>query len=373
MKRLLLLLPIACLAQDVIPVVCPDCNVEAREAPWICPKCGKQLEPAPEIPEIDAEPAPAPRAPAGPSDPASALRADARRAVGAAGKNPAAALAAIRNALALAALAPDALSPADRKALLEREGALLASLASENAPCPRCGGTGRVEAPPPSKAPAPKRGKNFKAIESVAVSELNARNATKTCPFCSGFGKVRRALDRKKLAGLLGLGVRDLARAERAEGREEYRGVWLPAGLLPRLGAAERVSLMRAFPGAAACPDCAGTGTQPCRACGGSGRVECPERAFHSAAPKSPGAGADPRTVESSILAPSAEKPCARCGGARTEARPVACPECGGRGIAACPSCSGSGTAPECRTCRGTGLDSGGEPCAKCGGSGRGR
>ena len=41
MKRLLLLLPIACLAQDVIPVVCPDCNVEAREAPWICPKCGE--------------------------------------------------------------------------------------------------------------------------------------------------------------------------------------------------------------------------------------------------------------------------------------------------------------------------------------------
>ena len=58
MKRLLLLLPIACLAQDVVPVVCPDCNVEALEAPWVCPKCGRQLEPPAADPEPDPEDAP---------------------------------------------------------------------------------------------------------------------------------------------------------------------------------------------------------------------------------------------------------------------------------------------------------------------------
>jgi hypothetical protein len=346
MKRLLLLLPIACLAQDVVPVVCPDCNVEALEPPWICPKCSKQLEP----PDIAPDPAPEPaerseeRNSSGPSDIASALRADARRATGAFAKNPAAALAAVRNAIALAALAPDELSPADRKALLGRETALLASLAAENAPCPRCHGGGRIEAPPPPK-PVSKHGKNYKDIESVAVSGLNARTAMKTCPFCGGFGKFRRAIDRRRLAGVLGLGVRDLALAERAEGREEYRGVWLPAGVLDSLDDAARASLLRAFPGSTVCTACAGTGTQPCRACHGTGRVECTNRAFHDTAPKSAGEGADRAAIESTLLAPSSGKPCPKCGGPRDTARPVACPDCGGRGVAACPSCSGSGSA----------------------------
>lgn len=340
MKRLLLLcLPLACLAQDVVPVVCPDCDVEAREAPWTCPRCGRPLEaPAGEPEEAAPAPAGEPAArPSGPADAASALREDARFAASAA---TAAALAAVRNAIALAAIAPDALSAAERRALHDRETALLARLASESATCPHCHGTGRVDAPKPPKAPAG-RGRNFKPIESVAVSDLNAA-PTRPCPLCSGTGKARRATDRGRLAGLAGLGARDYGRAARGAGREELHGVWLPAGLPAALDDAARDALRRAAPALRACPDCAGTGTRPCRACGGFGRVLCPNRDFHSA-PKPAGQGADRQAIESTILAPVSREPCSACGGTWDAPRAVACPDCAGRGVSACPSCTGTG------------------------------
>lgn len=341
MKRLLLLcLPLACLAQDVVPVVCPDCDVEDLEAPWVCPKCGRALD-APAEETSDAAPAPpagsAARAPAL-TDAASALREDARFAASA---SPAAALAAVRNAIALAAVAPDALSAAERKALHDRETALLARLASETAPCPHCHGTGRVDVPKPPKAPTG-RGRNFKSIESVAVTDLNAA-PTQPCPLCSGTGKTRRAADRKRLAGLAGLGARDFGRAARGAGREDFRGVWLPAGLLDTLDDAARAALLRAAPALRACPDCAGTGTQPCRSCGGLGRVLCANRDFHTA-PKPAGQGADRKAIESTILAPVTRDPCAACGGTWDAPRAVACPDCAGRGVSACAACSGTGT-----------------------------
>lgn len=344
MKRLFAILALAAAcaaAQDVIPVVCPDCDVEDLEAPWICPKCGKPLDAPDDEPEPDPAPAagaPAARTAARPADAATALREDVRRA--AAGLPPAAALAAVRNAIALAALAPDALSPAERKALHDRETALLARLASETAPCPNCHGTGRVDVPRPPKKPTG-RGKNFKSIESVAVSDLNAP-PTQPCPLCSGTGKARRAVDRKRLAGLAGLGARDFGRAVRGAGREDFRGLWLPPGLLDSMDDAARAALVRAAPSLRACPDCAGTGTQPCRACGGFGRILCTNRDFH-AAPKSAGEGADRKAIESTLIAPVSRDPCPACGGAWDSPRAVACPDCAGRGVSACSSCSGTG------------------------------
>ena len=322
-----------------MPVVCPDCDVEDLEAPWVCPKCGRALD-APAEETSDAAPAPpagsAARAPAL-TDAASALREDARFAASA---SPAAALAAVRNAIALAAVAPDALSAAERKALHDRETALLARLASETAPCPHCHGTGRVDVPKPPKAPTG-RGRNFKSIESVAVTDLNAA-PTQPCPLCSGTGKTRRAADRKRLSGLAGLGARDFGLAARGAGREDFRGVWLPAGLLDTLDDAARAALLRAAPALRACPDCAGTGTQPCRSCGGLGRVLCANRDFHTA-PKPAGQGADRKAIESTILAPVTRDPCAACGGTWDAPRAVACPDCAGRGVSACASCTGTG------------------------------
>ena len=341
MKRLLLLLPLACLAQDVVPVVCPDCNREALEPPWICPKCGKQLEPPAVAPDPEPDPEPSGgRAPSGPSDAAAAIRENARFAAARAAADPADALAAVRNALALSALAPDALSAADRKALVERETALLARLAAEIAPCPHCHGTGRVDAPRLPKPAA--RGKNFKSIESVAVKDINAQ-PTQPCPLCGGSGKVRRATDRKRLAGLVGEGVRDFGRAARAAGLVESGGAWLPAGLAATLSEADRAALHLVETVSRTCPACAGTGTQPCRPCGGVGRVLCGNRDFHSP-PKPAGEGADRKAIESTLLAPTATAPCPVCGGTWDAPRAVGCHDCGGRGVSACPSCSGTGS-----------------------------
>jgi len=342
MKRLLLLLPIACLAQDVVPVVCPDCNVEALEAPWVCPKCGRQLEPPAADP--DPDPVDAPDAPVAPDrDLASAIRGNVRDARAGAEARPAAALAAARNVLALSALAPDALAPADRKRLVSLETSLLARLASEVAPCPHCRGTGRVDAPRQPKPAA--RGRNFKSIESVAVKDINAQ-PTQPCPLCGGSGRVRRATDRKRLAGLVGEGVRDFGRAARAAGLAESGGAWLPAGLAAALSDADRATLLRFATFQRACPACAGTGTQPCRSCGGVGRVLCGNRAFHSP-PKSVGEGADRKAIESTVLAPATRDPCPVCGGTWDAPRAVPCHDCGGRGVSACPSCSGTGAAPD--------------------------
>lgn len=342
MKRLLLLLPIACLAQDVIPVVCPDCNVEALEAPWICPKCGKQLEPPAVAPDPDEEPAEAPDASG--ADLAAAIRESARFAKTCADDDPACALAAARNALAISALAPDALPPADRKRLVALETSLLARLAAEIAPCPHCRGTGRVDAPKPPKPAS--RGKNFKSLESVAVADLN-KAATQPCPLCGGTGRVRRATDRTRLAGLVGEGVRVFSVCARGTGRQAPFGrsvVWLPLGVRASLSDAERAALDAANPAARACPACAGTGTQPCRSCGGVGRVLCGNRAFHSP-PKPVGEGADRKTIEATVLAPSTRAPCPVCGGTWDAPRAVSCHDCGGRGVSACPSCTGTGSA----------------------------
>ena len=344
MKRLLLLLPIACLAQDVIPVVCPDCNVEALEAPWTCPKCGKQLEPPAVAPDPDEEPAEAPDASG--ADLAAALRENARYAAAHAEADPAEALAAARNALALSALAPDALAPADRKRLVSLETSLLARLAFETAACPHCRGTGRVDAPQPPKPAS--RGKNFKSLESVAVKDLNAQR-TQSCPLCGGAGRIRRATDRKRLAGLVGEGVRDFGRAARAAGLEESGGAWLPAGLAATLSDVDRATLLLFATVGRACPACAGTGTQPCRSCGGVGRVLCGNRAFHSP-PKSVGEGADRKAIESTVLAPATRDPCPVCGGTWDAPRAVPCHDCGGRGVSSCPSCSGTGSAPDHRS-----------------------
>ena len=120
------------------------------------------------------------------------------------------------------------------------------------------------------------------------------------------------------------------------------RGVWLPAGLLDTLDDTARAALLRAAPALRACPDCAGTGTQPCRSCGGLGRVLCANRAFHSP-PKSVGEGADRKAIESTVLAPATRDPCAACGGTWDAPRAVACPDCAGRGVSACASCTGTG------------------------------
>lgn len=345
MKRLLLLLPIACLAQDVVPVVCPDCNVEALEAPWVCPKCGKPLEPPAVAPDPDEAPAEAQDAPR--PDLAAALRENARYAAAHAEADPAEALAAARNALALSALAPDALAPADRKRLVSLETSLLARLAFEIAPCPHCRGTGRVDAPPPPKPAS--RGKNFKSLESVAVKDLNAQR-TQSCPLCGGAGRMRRATDRKRLAGLVGEGKRGFSIVCRGTDRMQIRfGVWLPLGAFGELSEDERDALAAAVPDANACASCVGTGTQPCRPCGGTGRVLCGNRDFHSP-PKPAGEGADRKAIESTLLAPTATAPCPVCGGTWDAPRAVGCRDCGGRGVSSCPSCSGTGSAPDHRS-----------------------
>ncbi len=360
--------------------ICPSCGTEAPPEARFCSHCGAAVDGAPgSAPAAPAEDPATAAAPAAAASPLAAV-ADAAFASGSrlhasVAENPAAALASVRSALALADFGtprPDSW----RKDLLAREESLLSALSAAPAPCPVCHGAGTVA---PAAAPAargPASGANgirATRIEDVAVSRDAPRSAaSRPCPFCGGRGARVRARDRKELAGVLGLGRRDFARAARAAGWTDFRGIPVPPGFEDAADVRARAALLRAAAPARACAACAGLGTVPCAACHGFGAVECPNGDFHRGAPAA-GArrGGGERVEDYSIPRPSAagRDACPSCGGAVAAPRAVPCPACGGRGLAVCKACDGSGEAPSCRRCQGEGT----APCRTCRGTGRDR
>ena len=358
-------------------MICPSCGWEIPSGNRFCGNCGTPADgtaPAPANPPV-AESAPAtdpaasaPTAPAAPGalDVARLVADDGRRFTALAG-NPAAQLAAVRNALAVAALDPDAVPAARRAELLRRETELFAALSRSDEPCPLCHGVGTVQ---DKTAPAARPGAG--TIESVAVVHNDPRTAKRTCPLCGGRGASPRVRDRRTLAGTLGLGRRDYARAAQADGLESFHDVLLPRGGAEALSLAARTALLRGAAFAFACRTCAGTGTVPCRDCSGFGRIACDNADFHrppAARTAASGRAGSAVRIEDNLLdSPAAgRETCPVCGGRRAAPGAVSCRACGGRGLAVCAACDGTGHAPECRKCRGEGL----AECRRCNGTGR--
>ncbi|MBQ9725922.1 MAG: hypothetical protein IJV65_00260 [Kiritimatiellae bacterium] len=315
-------------AADDVPRVCPACDHEVGYEEAFCHNCGGDLSGVP-VPGASAAPEPEPE-PAGTGALADAIRADV--AFSRSGRGAMASLAALRNAAALARLDPAAVPAAALESLRKRTDAFFASCSREVATCPLCGGRGTLERKKPPKKPPAAKG-------SLEASVVEAPKAAKPylCALCGGHGKAPRVRDRRRMLDAMLLGARDYRRAAAEAGREESGGLMLPAGW----------SGAEPPPARPDCTACAGTGTVPCRACGGFGRVACADAAAH-VPPAADALKADRGTriedYQYSHDRTAASRPaCASCGGAWDAPGAVACPACGGRGLAACTACGGSG------------------------------
>lgn len=321
-------------AADDTPRICPACDHEVGYDEQFCHNCGGDLSGVP-VPGA-TEPEPEPEM-IGSGAVAEAIRADVAFARGKRG--PFAALAALRDAVALSRADPSAIPAKARAELLKREEAFFASCAREMAPCPLCGGKGSLKRKPPPKRPPAGKGTLEASIMDIPVNPQPY-----ICGLCGGHGKAPRVRDRKGLADAMVLGLREFRRSAEAAGREEHGGVFVPAAWYEALPQADRARVDRAAP--PDCGACAGTGTVPCRKCGGFGRIACPDAAGH-ATPKPVALKADrgTRIEDYQYESGPGERGgrCRTCGGKWDEPGAIPCPDCGGKGLSACTSCGGSG------------------------------
>lgn len=322
-------------AADDVPRICPACDHEVEYDEQFCHNCGGDLSGVPVPGATAAEPEPEP---VGEGALAAAVRADIAFARGA-GRGAFAALAAVRDAVALVRFDPAAVPAGPRAELLKRAEAIFASCSREVASCPLCGGRGSLPRKQPPKRPAAGKG----SLEEN-IMEVPAKPQPYICGLCGGHGKAPRVRDRKGMADAMRLGEREFRRAAGAAGREERGGAFVPAGWYESLSAADRARVDRAAQ--SDCGACAGTGTVPCRKCGGFGRIACPNAAGH--VPPKPialkanrGMKIEDYQYEHNFGAAGGR--CTVCGGTWDAPGAVPCPDCGGKGLSACTSCGGSG------------------------------
>ena len=322
-------------AADDVPRICPACDHEVGYDEQFCHNCGGDLSGVP-VPGAPDEPEPEPEM-IGSGAVAEAIRADVVFARGKHG--PFAALAALRDAVALTRADPAAIPAKARSELLQREETFFASCSREVATCPLCRGKGSLPRKPPPKRPAAGKG----TLEE-SIMEVPAKPQPYICGLCGGHGKAPRVRDRKALLDAMRLGLREFRRIAEAARREEHGGAFVPAAWYAALPAEERARVDRAAK--ADCAACAGTGTVPCRTCGGFGRIACPDAAAH--APPKPialkanrGMKIEDYQYEHNLS--EAGRRCASCGGSWDAPGAVECHACGGKGLAPCSSCGGSG------------------------------
>lgn len=327
----------ATVSADDVPRICPACDHEVAYDEEFCHNCGGDLSgvPVPGAPAAEAEP----ETPAvGEGAVAEAIRADvafARKP----GRGQFAALAALRDAVALSRADPSALPAKARAELLKREEAFFASCSREVAACPICHGKGTLPRKPPPKRPPAAKGTLEEIIPVVPSSPKPY-----VCGLCGGHGKAPRVRDRKALADAMRLGAREFRQAAEEGGREERGGAYVPASWYEALPADGKARADRAAQ--SDCSACAGTGTLPCRTCGGFGRVACRDAEAH-ATPKpvalkaQRGMRIEDYQYEHELAA--ATKTCSACGGTWDAPGAVDCPDCGGKGLSSCGSCGGTG------------------------------
>lgn len=363
--------------------ICPGCGTEALGEETACRHCGAGVPvaaPAPETEGPSAEPAPeAPSVPAAPELTPEFARAEeaearARHARG----DWAGALLWGRNAVALHSLQ----GPEGLVAAAKLDGALVElrknSLRNRR-PCAACDGSGT------------------RRIQMITLTgtrvERDAPGAP--CPVCKGRGNLPGLSTKEEVDAEFVNANRAYALFQRQRGREEWHGIWLPAGSPGSLKARQIVALRKGF--GVLCSECAGFGRSGCTGCGGTGTLPCGNDACVQGNEFCPDCGGTGRlrgpanTNTMTLTCPGCRgighRTCGVCEGrGLTE-----CSDCDGRGETVCRRCKGAGRPPacslcgatglsDCERCDGTGLDRGAacaecktegiQPCRGCGGTG---
>lgn len=347
-------LPLLALAQDLL--ICPACRREAPPGSMFCPKCGAAISGGGQQQADNAKPQPDANADAPAATPAAAsadigkAAAEGVRACAQAGMSqlqgghPDIARVLFDNALALASLHPDALTPEQGRKLLEeirRCDDLLSTILAE---CPVCQGSGRASMNVTSL------GGSTGSTQSTVASGIR-------CSVCGGSGRKmrRRSVAERKTAQ--GSGAKGAETAFRALGYTQEGNAWIPQSLASALDVRLRCRLRHAA--ASPCAQCLGLGLEDCRKCGATGYVPCKAKGCQGGwivedslnRLDSKSAGIKKRT------------PCPECGGTAK----VPCATCQGRGAQTCARCSGSGKRATCTSCGGDGY----APCKTCDGTGR--
>lgn len=360
-------LPLLALAEDLL--ICPACRREAPSGSMFCPKCGTAIAggttaPSP-VPNPPAAPEPAAVAklpvvsPAPLPTPAAAV--PARSDIGPAAAegvricaregmqqlkdgHPEIAHVLLDNALALASLHPDALTPEQGKTLLEGTRRCDEQLSRILGECPSCQGSGRASM-------------NLTSLGGSAGATQSTMASSIRCRACGGSGRVmrRRTVAERKTAQAAGESAAETV--FRTLGFTQEGNAWVPQSLAPLLDIRLRCRLRHAA--ASPCAQCRGFGGEDCRKCGATGYVPCKAKGCQEGFITEEATN----TLDSKAAAIKKRKPCPECGGTAK----VPCATCQGRGMQTCTRCNGSGKRAVCATCGGDGYS----PCRTCDGSGK--
>ena len=357
---LLAVLPLLALAEDLL--ICPACRREAPPGSMFCPKCGAAID-SPSAPAPEPAPSPAAPLPAAPSaSPAHVAAplpsgadvgkaaADGVVACARAGMSqlkdghPEIAHVLFDNALALASLHPDALTPEQGAKLLEETRRCDDLLSRILGDCPACQGSGRAS------MTATSLGGSAGSTQSTIASGI-------ACRACNGSGRAarRRTIAERKAAQAAGRNAAETT--FRALGFAQDGQAWVPQPLLPLLDTRLRCRLRHAA--AAPCTQCQGFGLDDCRKCGATGYVPCKAKGCQEGWIVEDALN----TLDSKSAALKKRKPCPVCNGSAK----VPCASCQGRGAQTCARCNGSGQRAACATCGGDGFAT----CRVCDGSGK--
>ncbi len=337
--------------------ICPACGYEADDGEARCTHCGALLPATAEEQSAEQPQANKPQDNATDEDLAGkafeAAREDAVFGRKEEAKQPALALQAYENALALLVLAQD--DPRTAKAgetlaesiLRCRDAIVIGSRA-----CPACNGSGK---------------RTFVA-HAMGGEDTTREVSGSVCPACAGLGEVRAIRSADELAGLANKCNHEYGIMRQGSGRALCGRVWIPAEW--ELTVEQMAAVRRARP--KTCGGCGGFHDTDCKACKGLGHTQCKAKGCKQGMVERKNANSLSPKTELAL-----KSPCPECKGSGH----VTCIECKGDGRMACRSCKGSGLAGECRACHGEGIlacksckgakvDKKGEPCRACGGAG---
>lgn len=348
--------------------VCPQCAHEQADSANFCTHCGAALRTGVGTGvQAAASAATAPPAVGGgdPGNAPAASDADALvaqvlvedvklgRELVAAGR-PEVARAVFGNALAVSAVSPTAMTPAQGEQLMGEVRRCEQLLTQASVACAACEGTG----------------KRALRLDSLTGDAGSVAATGQNCITCRGTGQTQRTRSADDLKFVLGQARQQADLALRSRSRVPVGGAWIPAALRTLLTDETETRLRHAA--AAPCDACQGIGRTDCAACGNTGFVACKAKGCAQG-----WVVKDALNKLDNVTALKRRERCAQCGGSAR----VACAACHGVGAVTCKTCSGSGKRAvctacggngtgTCRACRGEGKKRDGTPCGECGGDG---
>ena len=350
-------LPLLALAQDLL--ICPACRREAPPGSMFCPKCGAAIsgdaQPQADHGKTPEPPAAAPvsaatATPAAASADIGKLAAEGVRACAQVGMRqlqggrPDIARALFDNALALASLHPDALTPEQGQKLQEETRRCDDLLSTILAVCPACQGSGHASM-------------NVTSLGGPAGAAQSKVTSGTPCGTCGGSGRMKRRRTVAERKTAQSNGAKGSETAFHSLGYTQEGNVWISPALASALDVRLRCRLRHAA--ASPCAQCLGIGLEDCRKCGATGYVPCKAKGCQKG-----------WIVEDSLNRLDSKSatlkkriPCPECGGSAK----VPCAVCQGRGATLCARCSGSGKRATCTSCGGDGY----APCKTCDGTGK--